>query len=122
MSESAETSRSEPQAQGAPVRLGLALSGGGFRASLFHIGVLARLAELDLLRQVEVLSCVSGGSIIGALYYLYLKRELDAHGDIPSERLIELVDEMERHCLSVIQTNLRWHTFSNLRANLEMAR
>ena len=30
--------------------LGLALSGGGFRASLFHIGVLARLAELDLLR------------------------------------------------------------------------
>jgi NTE family protein len=122
MSESAETSRSEPQAQGAPVRLGLALSGGGFRASLFHIGVLARLAELDLLRQVEVLSCVSGGSIIGALYYLYLKRELDAHGDIPSERLIELVDEMERHFLSVIQTNLRWQTFSNLRANLEMAR
>ena len=48
-------------------KVGLALSGGGFRASLFHIGVLARLAELDLLRSVEVLSCVSGGSsIIGA--------------------------------------------------------
>src|SRR5215472_14107545 len=37
-------------------KLGLALSGGGFRASLFHVGVLARLAELDLLRHVEVLS------------------------------------------------------------------
>ena len=36
-------------------KVGLALSGGGFRASLFHIGVLARLAELDVLRQVEVL-------------------------------------------------------------------
>ena len=28
------------------MKLGLALSGGGFRASLFHVGVLARLAEL----------------------------------------------------------------------------
>ena len=42
-------------------KVGLALSGGGFRASLYHIGVLAKLAELDLLRHVEVLSCVSGG-------------------------------------------------------------
>jgi hypothetical protein len=31
-------------------KVGLALSGGGFRASLYHIGVLARLAELDMLR------------------------------------------------------------------------
>ena len=34
-------------------KVGLGLSGGGFRASLFHIGVLARLAELDILRHVE---------------------------------------------------------------------
>ena len=33
-------------------KVGLALSGGGFRASLFHIGVLARLAEQDILRHV----------------------------------------------------------------------
>ena len=51
-------------------KTGLALSGGGLRASLFHIGVLGRLAELDLLRQVDVISTVSGGSIIGAYYYL----------------------------------------------------
>ena len=55
-------------------KLGLALSGGGFRASLFHIGVLARLAEEDLLRQVHALSCVSGGSIIGAHYYLEVRK------------------------------------------------
>lgn len=47
-------------------KLGLALSGGGFRASLFHIGVFAALAERDMLRHVEVLSCVSGGSISSA--------------------------------------------------------
>ncbi len=43
-------------------KTGLALSGGGLRASLFHIGVLGRLAELDLLRHVDVISTVSGGS------------------------------------------------------------
>ena len=51
-------------------KLGLALSGGGFRAALFHVGVLAQLAEQDLLRFVSVISTVSGGSIIGAFYYL----------------------------------------------------
>ena len=51
-------------------KVGLALSGGGFRAPLFHIGVLARLVELNLLRQIEVISCVSGGSIIGAIITL----------------------------------------------------
>lgn len=35
-------------------KVGLALSGGGFRASLFHIGVLAKLAELDMLDRKSV--------------------------------------------------------------------
>jgi hypothetical protein len=55
-------------------KVGLALSGGGFRASFYHLGVLACLAERDVLRDVEVLSCVSGGSIVGACYWLKLRR------------------------------------------------
>jgi len=43
---------------------------------LYHIGVLARLADLDMLRHIEVLSCVSGGSIVGAYYYLELRHLL----------------------------------------------
>src|SRR6185436_8407757 len=62
-------------------KVGLGLSGGGFRASLFHIGVLAHLAERDILRHVEVLSCVSGGSIVGAHYYLEVKRLLEQKPD-----------------------------------------
>src|SRR6185369_11673168 len=62
-------------------KVGLALSGGGFRASLFHIGVLAKLAELDMLRHVEVLSCVSGGSVIGAHYYLEVRKLLESKSD-----------------------------------------
>ena len=48
--------------------LGLALSGGGFRATLFHLGSLWRLNELGLLKRVNIITSVSGGSIIsGAL-------------------------------------------------------
>jgi predicted acylesterase/phospholipase RssA len=57
-------------------KFGIALSGGGFRASFFHLGLLARLAELDVLRHVEVLSCVSGGSVVGATYWLMHRRRI----------------------------------------------
>ena len=53
-------------------RLGLALSGGGFHASFFHIGVLGRQVELNLLRPIELISTVSSGSIIGVLHCLHL--------------------------------------------------
>ena len=48
-------------------RIGLALSGGGFRATLFHLGAMWRLNELAILSQVGMLSSVSGGSILAAL-------------------------------------------------------
>lgn len=57
-------------------RLGLCLSGGGFRAAFFHVGVLYRLAELDMLRRIEVISCVSGGAIVGAAYQMLLIRKI----------------------------------------------
>ena len=50
--------------------LGLALSGGGFRATAFHLGVLKRLREVKLLHEVDLISTVSGGSIVGA-YWVY---------------------------------------------------
>lgn len=47
-------------------RIGLALSGGGFWAAAFHLGVMQRLDELKLLDKLDLISCVSGGSIAGA--------------------------------------------------------
>jgi NTE family protein len=44
--------------------IGLTLSGGGFRATLFHVGALRRLIELRLLTRVGRISSVSGGSIV----------------------------------------------------------
>lgn len=46
--------------------VGLALSGGGYRAMLFHAGAIIRLYETGLLQQVTRLSSVSGGSITAA--------------------------------------------------------
>jgi predicted acylesterase/phospholipase RssA len=103
-------------------KLGLALSGGGFRASLFHIGVLAALAEKDELRNIEVLSCVSGGSIIGAYYYLKLKELLQRKSDnsIDKSDYIKLVQETETAFLKGIQKNLRVKIFSDIRSNIKM--
>jgi NTE family protein len=47
--------------------LALALSGGGYRATLFHLGLLRRLNEVGLLKHVDAISSVSGGSITNAL-------------------------------------------------------
>ncbi len=48
------------------LQIGLALSGGGYRAAVYHAGVLRALERLGI--RVNVLSTVSGGSIIGAYY------------------------------------------------------
>ena len=47
-------------------RIGLALSGGGFRATLFHLGMVRFLREANILPAVTHITCVSGGSILGA--------------------------------------------------------
>src|SRR6266851_5526002 len=52
-------------------KIGLALSGGGFRAIAFHLGCLRALNQLELLDRVVVLSTVSGGSIIGAHFHAH---------------------------------------------------
>ena len=104
-------------------KVGLALSGGGFRASLFHIGVLARLAELDVLRHVEVLSCVSGGAILGAYYYLEVQRLLETKADsqISRQDYIDIVHRLESHFLKGVQRNIRTRVFANPIRNLKMA-
>lgn len=103
-------------------KFGLGLSGGGFRASLFHIGTLARLAELDVLRHVEVLSCVSGGSIIGAHYYLELRKLLQEKADdkITREDYVEIVKRVAADFLAGVQRNIRTRVAAEWVTNLKM--
>ena len=46
--------------------IALCLSGGGYRATLFHLGALRRLHELGILQQIDEITSVSGGSITNA--------------------------------------------------------
>ena len=48
------------------MRIGLALSGGGFRATLYHLGVVRFLRDAGLLSQVSHVTSVSGGSVLAA--------------------------------------------------------
>jgi len=63
------TATSEYRPQPRAVRSGraLCLSGGGFRAALFHLGALRRLNEVGLLSKLTTISSVSGGSVSNGL-------------------------------------------------------
>jgi NTE family protein len=68
-----------PCTSGGPSDIGLALSGGGLRATLFHLGALLRLAELGWLERIDRVSAVSGGSIMAAILARAWER-LEAQG------------------------------------------
>ena len=51
----------------------ISLSGGGGRAAGFHLGVLSYLDHLDLLKDISIISSVSGGTFTAAKYALTLK-------------------------------------------------
>src|SRR5918994_5471375 len=69
---------SEPVETAEPERLepgvALCLSGGGYRAMLFHVGAIWRLNELGYLPKLDRVSSVSGGSITAGVLGLNWRR------------------------------------------------
>lgn len=51
------------------LKIGLALSGGGVRAAVFHLGILSKMADENILENVTMTSTVSGGSLVTGLIY-----------------------------------------------------
>lgn len=89
-----------PKEQGT-LDVGLALSGGGFRASLFSLGALWRLNELGWLPKLSIVSSVSGGSIIAGILGLAWTRLQFANSISTNFR--ELVAEpLQRFCAQSI--------------------
>ena len=61
--------------------VGLCLSGGGYRAMLYHTGALVRLNELGFLQRLNEISSVSGGSIAAAALALaWTDLQFDSRG------------------------------------------
>lgn len=77
----------------------LCLSGGGYRAMIFHIGALIRLNQAGLLRRLSRVSSVSGGSLTAGVLGLYWsKLQFDAAGvagnlDIVIDKLREMAGQ-----------------------------
>jgi NTE family protein len=76
---------SQPVETDEPERLepgvALCLSGGGYRAMLFHVGALSRLNELRYLPKLDRVSSVSGGSITaGVLGQNWSRLQFDGDG------------------------------------------
>ncbi|WP_173224551.1 patatin-like phospholipase family protein [Paenibacillus alba] len=95
-------------------KLSLALSGGGFRASFFHLGVLAKLAQLGVLSNIKVISTVSGGSIIGAMYYQELLNRIRLkQGILVKEDYISVVQTVEEKFALGVANNIRGKLFFN---------
>lgn len=84
----------EPDAeQERPPRIvGLALSGGGIRSATFCLGVLQAIAAKGRLRDVDLLSTVSGGSYIGSFVGRLFTRLAGSVAD-PAGRVEEILSD-----------------------------
>jgi predicted acylesterase/phospholipase RssA len=80
------------------MKIGLALSGGGFRATLFHLGLVRYLRDADVLRQVTHITSVSGGSIMAAHLALHWDRYTGSPEDF---------DQAASHLLDFIRLDVR---------------
>lgn len=70
--------------------LGLCLSGGGYRAMIYHVGALTRMNEFGLLPLLREIASVSGGSITaGMLAAAWSKLRFDDQG-----RAVNLVEQV----------------------------
>jgi NTE family protein len=85
-------------------RIGLALSGGGMRAAIFHLGVLKRLAHSGLFEKITSISSVSGASLcMGAIYAVHNNkwpggREFLAY-TLPKVRELMLSNDIQKSAL-----------------------
>lgn len=67
---------------GRPLRLGIALSGGGLRASYYSMGALRALYEKRILDEADVISAVSGGGYTA--YWVYTGQAAVDRGGAPT--------------------------------------
>src|SRR5215211_7220944 len=97
------------------MKIALALSGGGFRATVFHLGVLARLAQEQRLEDVNILSTVSGGSLcVGLIHALNDFRwptssEYISHV-LPEVRRLLTTKDLQR-AIIIRQLSMFWNIF-----------
>ena len=91
------------------MKLGLALSGGGVRAAVFHLGVLQRLALDGYLERTTFVSTVSGGSLVTGLIMCR-----NAHWWPTSAQYLDSVLPQVTECLTTatLQWSYAWRSLA----------
>ena len=89
----------------------LALSGGGYRASVFHLGVLGRLARENELENVTFLSTVSGGSLVTGLVFTLNDNAWPTSQQflekvLPAARKVFTTTDLQKSLLQSVSRNL----------------
>lgn len=87
----------------------LCLSGGGYRASLFHLGAMTRLNELGILSKVDTFTSVSGGSIALAQLVTH-RRSLGDAWPAPGGRVPSFHAAVVEPMREFVQRDIRTHT------------
>lgn len=78
---------------------GLALSGGGYRATLFSLGSLWRLNEFGLMSQINRITSVSGSSILSAFLAMKWSRlDFNRATKVASNFSTEIADPIREFC------------------------
>jgi NTE family protein len=91
--------------------MGLCLSGGGFRATLFHLGALRRLNELGVIAKLETVSSVSGGSITAAALATALASGTPLDWDRDVVAPLRAFTSRDRRTAAVFARLLPWNWF-----------
>ncbi len=94
------------------VFVGLAISGGGSRSACFAAATLFQLQRLNFLKDVDYISTVSGGSLIGALYCLSTDAEWNP-GNIERKITHSFATDL------IVQMLLPWNLIGMLSSDLD---
>jgi NTE family protein len=81
----------------------LCLSGGGYRAALFHLGAIRRLNELGVLGKVDTITAASGGALLAA----HLAARVGKHWPEPDKSIPEFEDRVAKPFHRLAQRNIR---------------
>jgi NTE family protein len=81
----------------------LCLSGGGYRAALFHLGAVRRLNELGVLGRIDTITSVSGGSILAA----HLAKTMGAAWPAPGEVFPDFDTKVSKPFHLMCERNIR---------------
>jgi len=94
--------------------IGIALSGGGIRATVFHLGVLKWLAEKGQMESITKISTVSGGSLSIGLIYAHNDQRWPSSEEflkevLPKVRRVLLTEDIQLKALwKLVLSPWRW--------------